>query len=146
METLLSDLEAQICHLQQPDRIEAALGLSSICLTVAQERKLNGFQNRCLRGIIGVKPSYISRVSNAVVLARSGHTLATQLLRRRQMQLLGRVLQSGDGHPSRAVTFIPGTDYPLTERFVRRRGAPGEEWLRTILPAYRAEHNTNGAP
>jgi hypothetical protein len=115
-------------------------GLSSICLTVAQERKLNGFQNRCLRGIIGVKPSYVSRVSNATVLERSGHTLATHLLRRRQMQLLGRVLQSGEGHPLRAVTFIPGTDYPLTERFVRRRGAPGKEWLRTVLPAYRMEH------
>ena len=120
-------------------------GLSSICLTVAQERKLNGFQNRCLRQIIGVKPSYISRVSNAAVIQRSGHTLATQLLRQRQMQLLGRVLQSGEGHPLRTVTFIPGTDYPLTERFVRRRGAPSKEWLRTILPAYHLEHNVPGA-
>ena len=60
-------------------------GLSSICLTVAQERKLNGFQNRCLRQIIGVKPAYISRVSNAEVLQKSGHTLATQLLRQHQI-------------------------------------------------------------
>jgi len=120
-------------------------GLGSICLTVAQERQLNGFQNRCLRTIIGVKPAYISRVSNAEVLHRSGHTLATQLLRRRQMQLLSRVLQSGEGHPLRTVSFISGTDHPLTERFVRRRGAPSKEWLRTILPVYRMEHNAYGA-
>ena len=119
-------------------------GLASICLTVAQERKLNGFQNRCLRQIIGVQPSCISRVSNAEVLRKSGHTLATQLLRRRQMQLLGSVLQSGEGHPLRTVSFIPGTDHPLTERYVRRRGAPSKEWLRTILPAYRMEHNAYG--
>ena len=48
--------------------------LSTICLTVSQERQLNGFQNRCLRVIIGIKPSYLSRVSNAAVLAKAGHT------------------------------------------------------------------------
>jgi len=110
--------------------------LSTICFTVAQERQLNGFQNRCLRVIIGVGPSYISRVSNADVLLKSGHTLATDLLRRRQMRLLHRVLQSEEGHPLRTATFIPGTNHPLTERFVRRRGAPCKEWLRTLLPLY----------
>ena len=102
-------------------------GLSSICLTVAQERQLNGFQNRCIRTIIGIKPSYISRVSNADVLSKSGHTLATNLLRQRQMNLLSRVLQAEEGHPLRTATFIPGTDHPLTDRYVRRRGAPCKE-------------------
>jgi len=110
--------------------------LSTICFTAAQERQLNGFQNRCLRVIIGVGPSYISRVSNADVLLKSGHTLATDLLRRRQMRLLHRVLQSEEGHPLRTAIFIPETNQPLTERFVRRRGAPCKEWLRTLLPLY----------
>ena len=110
--------------------------LSSICLTVAQERRLNGFQSRCIRVIIGVQPSFISRVSNAEVLAKSGHAAATQLLRKRQMKLLESVLQSCGGHPLRAATFIPRTDRPLTERFVRRRGRPCKEWIRTLLPLY----------
>ena len=110
--------------------------LNTICLTVSQERQLNGFQNRCLRTIIGIKPSYVSRVSNAAVLAKAGHTLATDLLRHRQCRLLDQVLQSPEGHPLRNATFIPGTDHPLTERYVRRRGAPSKEWLRTLLPVY----------
>ena len=35
-------------------------GLSSLCLTVAQKRKLDGFQCRCLRSIFGIKPAFIS--------------------------------------------------------------------------------------
>jgi len=110
--------------------------LSTICLTVSQERQLNGFQNRSLRVIIGIKPSYVSRVSNAAVLAKSGHTLATDLLRHRQCRLLDQVLHSPEGHPLRSATFIPGTDQPLTDRYIRRRGAPAKEWLRTLLPIY----------
>ena len=34
-----------------------------------QLKRLDGFQNRCLRYIIGVKPSWISRLSNAHVMA-----------------------------------------------------------------------------
>ena len=98
--------------------------LSSMCLTVSEKRQLNGFQNRCLRQIVGIKPSFISRVSNLEVLQRSGHTLATTLLDRRQLQLFGKVLRSPETHPLRAISFIPGTNRPLTERFVRRRGRP----------------------
>ena len=119
-------------------------GLSSICLTVAQERQLNGFQNRCVRAIIGVKPSYISRVSNADVLSKAGHAAATQTLRKRQLQLLDRVVRSPEGHPLRAASFIPGTNRPLTERYIRRRGRPCKEWLRTLWPAYCREFDRDG--
>ena len=63
--------------------IEAKLlySLSSVCLTVAQQRKLDGFQNRCIRSIVGIKPAFLSRVSNAAVLEKAGHTAATQLLK-----------------------------------------------------------------
>ena len=119
-------------------------GLSSICLTVAQERQLNGFQNRCLRVIIGVQPSYVSRTSNATVLQMCGHTSATQLLRERQLAMLDRVLRCPEGHALRRATFTPGTNHPLTERFVRRRGRPCKEWLRTLMPSYREKFGDNG--
>jgi len=118
--------------------------LSTICLTISQERQLNGFQNRCIRQIIGIKPSYVSRVSNALVLAKAGHTLATDLLRQRQCRLLDRVVCSPEGHPLRSATFIPETEHPLTERYVtyvRRRGGPCKEWLRTVLPIYYEQQN-----
>ena len=100
---------------------------------VAQEWHLNAFQNRCLRRIVGIKPSHFSRVSNADVLERCGHVSATSLLRKRQSQLLRKVLRSEEGHPLRTASFIPGTNYPLTERYVRRRGRPHKEWVRTLL-------------
>ena len=67
--------------------------MASLTLTVAQPRKLNGFQNRCLRKIVGVPPSYISRVSNAAVLAKSQHPIATDLLLKKRLQRFGKVLR-----------------------------------------------------
>ena len=62
--------------------------MASLTLTVAQQRKLNGFQNRRLRKIVGVPPSYISRVSNAAVLAKAQHTIATDLLLKKAIATL----------------------------------------------------------
>ena len=108
--------------------------LSSLVLTVAQQRKVNGLQNRCLRRIFGIAPSYSSRVSNASVLARAGYPIATELLKKRRLQLLGKILRSPEGHPLRVASFIPGTTIPATERFVRRVGRPSKEWVKeTIL-------------
>ena len=64
-------------------------GLSSACLTKAQLRRLDGFQNRCVRQIIGVKLSYCSHVSNHGVLSRAGHAAASAQLLHRQLQLFG---------------------------------------------------------
>ena len=102
--------------------------LSTMCLTVAQERKSKGFQNRCIRSIIGVKPSYFSRVSNEDVLTMAAHRRATAILQQRQLQLFGRILRSPEGHPLRLASFIPGTSWPVTEQYVRRRGGPAE-WV-----------------
>jgi hypothetical protein len=107
--------------------------MASLTLTVAQQRKLNGFQNRCLRKIIGVKPSYISRVSNATVLAKARHRSATELLLKKRLQLFGKVLRSPPEHPLRRACFIPGTLTPITERYVRRVGRPSREWVREAI-------------
>ena len=64
--------------------------MATLVLTVAQRRRLNGFQSRCLRKMVGAQPSNISRVSNAIVLAKAAHTAASDLLRKRQLQLFGR--------------------------------------------------------
>ena len=107
--------------------------LSSVCLNIAQLRQLNGFQNRCLQKLIGVKAAYYSRVSNATVLTRTGHPLASTSLLKRQLQLFGKVLRCPEAHPLRQISFIPGTDYPLTDRYVRRRGRPAKEWIPEMI-------------
>ena len=103
--------------------------MSGLCLTVALERRLNGFQNRCVRRIIGVKPAFISRVSNVEVLEKAGHRQLTTTLRKRRLQLFGRVLRSPEGHLLRVVSLIPRTLEPATNRYVRRVGRPCREWV-----------------
>ena len=107
--------------------------LASLVLTVAQQRKVNGFQNRCLRRIVGIKPAYISRVSNVCVLSKASHTLATKLLNKRRLQLFGRILRCPEGHALKLAAFIPNTDTPATERYVRRVGRPSKEWVKEAI-------------
>ena len=107
--------------------------MATLILTTAQRRKINGFQNRCLRKIVGVLPSYVSRVSNAIVLARAAHTPATDLLRKKRLQLFGKILRVDAQHPLKRACFIPGTFVPVTEQYVGRVGRPSKEWVREVL-------------
>ena len=76
----------------------------------AQERKLSDSQNRCLQEVIAMKPSRISCISNANVLEKVEHILATQLLNR--LHLLDRVSHSREGHPLRTATsFLAPTNH-----------------------------------
>jgi len=105
----------------------------SLVLTTAQQRRVNGFQNRCLRRIIGVLPAYVSRVSNAIVLQRSSYIPATRLLQKRRLQQFGKILRSPEGHPLRTATFVPNTTIPRTEQYVRRVGRPCKEWTKEVI-------------
>ena len=46
-------------------------GLSSAWLNVCEQRRIDGFQARCLRSVLGIKPAYWSGVSNLKVLEQS---------------------------------------------------------------------------
>ena len=104
-------------------------GLSSMCLTSTQMRRIDGFQCRCLRSILGIKCSYLSRVSNEQIWRRAELPRASDLLRRRQLQILGKTLRAPVGSPLQLPCFIPGTTTPATERYVRRVGRPRKEWI-----------------
>jgi hypothetical protein len=107
--------------------------MATLILTAAQKRKINGFQNRCLRKIVGVLPSYVSRVSNAIVLTRAAHPPATDLLRKKRLQLFGKIRRVDAQHPLKRACFIPGTFVPVTEQYVRRVGRPSKEWVREVI-------------
>ena len=109
-------------------------GLASTCLTKAQERQVDGFQAKCLRQILRIPVSFVSRISNTEVLRRSGQTQATHLLQSMQLHLLGRVIRSPDGSLLKSVSFIPGTLRTAASRYVRRVGRPRKEWITTVLP------------
>jgi len=108
--------------------------LACMCLTVADMRRLDSFQNTCLRKILGIKPSFISRVSNATVLEKAQHPAATLLLQKRQLQLFGKILRSPEIHPMHSISFVPGLFWkPRTDQYVRCRGRPNREWIPDII-------------
>ena len=107
--------------------------MASCCLTRADERRIDGFQNRCLRKILGIKCAYVSSVSNAVVRAKAQHPAATAILRKRRLIFFGRVLRTPSDHPLRTCCFIAGTLIPLNDFYVRRVGRPSKEWLKQVI-------------
>ena len=115
--------------------VEAKLlhGLSVACFTVAEMRRLDGFQSRCLRKILGIGSAFITRISNKTVRERANWMTASTQLSQWQLAYLGRVFQKGAGHPSWDVSFIGGITHPATEGCVRRVGRPRKEWIPTVL-------------
>ena len=102
--------------------------LSSAWLNVAEIRRLNGFQCRCLRAIMGIKASFISRVPNTSVLQQSAQVRFGQQLLRQQLILYGRIARATPNDPLRKLTFVPGTLQSAANRYVRRVGRPRNEW------------------
>ena len=61
--------------------------LHTMWLNKAELRKIDGFQEKCLRSILHIPPPYISRVSNATVLQRSHCKPLSAILKFRQLCL-----------------------------------------------------------
>ena len=102
--------------------------LSTTWLNMSQQRRLNGFQARCLRRILRVKPSFVSRVSNERVRQMAGHSELTQQLLSQQLSLIVRVARAPDTDMLRELTFVPGTLDLAASRYIRKRGRPRLEW------------------
>ena len=107
--------------------------LSCCCLNVAQQRRLNGFQAKCLRQIIGIPASFISRVSNREVLRRADYPEATTSLVQSQLQILGKVMRAPPTSQLQSCAFHPGTLQATTSHYIRRVGRPRKEWVPSVL-------------
>ena len=71
-------------------------GLSSAWLTVAEKRRLDGFQARCLRKVLRIAPPFISRVSNKTVLNKANEKPFSSSLLKQQLILYGKVARTPD--------------------------------------------------
>ena len=101
--------------------------LSCLCLSSADRRRLDGFQNRRLRSILGIPPAFISRVSNMEVLRTASYISATDMLLKRQLILFGKALRSPFDHPFYVCAFIPASLQRATSACVSRVGRPRRE-------------------
>ena len=105
-------------------------------LSSADRRRLDGFQNRCLRGILGIPPAFISRASNIEVLRRASYISATDMLLKRQPLLLGKAWRFPLDHPLHVCKIFLGSLQPTRSACVRRTGRLRREWV-----TYAGDHN-----
>eukprot|EP00959_Pyramimonas_sp_CCMP1952_P400333 8387958-Pyramimonas_sp.AAC.1 len=89
-------------------------GLAGTVMNKVQTRRLDGPQNRRISQIIGVRPSWLSRVSDAGVLSRARHAAASTQLLYRQMLLFGDVLRASENSLLRRCAFAPNSLAPKT--------------------------------
>ena len=80
-----------------------------------------------------IPSSYLSRVSNAVVLERAGAVPLTQQLLKTQLVLLGHVARSPPEDPLRRDTFVKDSLKPVVSHFVRKVGRPAQNWTEELL-------------
>ena len=99
----------------------------------AQRRRVDGFVARCLRRILRIPASFVSRISNAVVLARVGAKPFSQQVLKHQLHLLRKAAVTEAGHPLRKDTFSGSTLVPQIGIFIKRVGRPRQEWTSQLL-------------
>ena len=125
------------CRLSQKRKIEIfnslvvsklTYGLVTSWLSTAERRRVDGFQNRCLRITMNITPAYVSRVSNKDVLTQAQQTPVSARVLEQQLLLFGKVSRLPDGNPMRDATFCPGSLRSSCDRYVRRVGRPRLEW------------------
>ena len=103
-------------------------GLSTAWLNAAELRRLQGFHCRCLRRILGIAPSYLSRVSNLKVLQEAGEVPLGKELLQSQLILYGGIVRAPHTDPIRKLTFIGATTEPTTHKYIQKVGRPVNTW------------------
>ena len=123
---------------------KAVWGLHLLPLTESNLAHLEYMHCRSLRRILKLKAAYYSRISNAEVRKRAKCSTVMQMVRRKQLALLGHVLRRPFHDPDRLACFEP--DASCTPRRPEnchvRVGAPRKTWFKSLLPLF----TQNGIP
>ena len=101
-------------------------GLMVMCLCQAEHRRIDGCYCRCLRRTLGVRPAYLSRISNHTVLQMAQREPLSLILRRQRMLYLGDVARRDATDAVRGVLFDSQSSEFKQLQAIRRRGRPRE--------------------
>ena len=115
-------------------------GLETVHLTQSLQRKVNAFQLRGLRKILGLTTTYVNRQNtNEFVVRKANEVLGHQpgtplkiklfsdLLIDRRIRLAGHILRSIDNDPLRRVSYEPNSAVK-SDVGKRRVGGPRQQW------------------
>ena len=98
-------------------------GAETWALTRTQEKKLDGFDSRSLRRIMGIR--WQQRVSNEELRRRTKQPPVTSLLKKKRLRWLGHTMRMEESRIARqAMTWAVGGK--------RKPGRPKTTWLQTI--------------
>ena len=116
-------------------------GLETIHLTQAMQKKINAFQLRGIRRILGLDSTYVNRANtNDLVLRKANEEmekykpnsnkikLFSELVREKRIKLAGHILRTSEDDPLRQVSYKPNSanTYEICKR---RVGGPRQNWL-----------------
>ena len=107
-------------------------GLHTTWLHQVEVKRLDGFQASCLRKILRISHSYISRVRNEQVLAIAGCIKLSVKLLKRQLYLFAHVAKKLDDHPLRNCVFQASSIELRKFSIVRKRAKPRMTWPREV--------------
>ena len=124
-------------------RSKLLYGLETIHLTQSLSKKLDAFQFRCIRKILGMSPTFINRANTNKKLLETATAIAfpehgdrrkivsfSDYHMSRRAKLLGHVLRSNNDDPLRQISFLP-LSATRVEYGKRRCGRPRQNWLHT---------------
>jgi len=102
--------------------------VASAWLSKGELRRQDGFHARCLRKMLHIPPSFISRVSNEQVRHIAGQEAFSKMVRAAQLKLLGQILIDPSKRILKEVAFHGDSLVPEAEAFVRNVGRPRDNW------------------
>ena len=101
--------------------------LDSAWLVKVDRSRLDAFQCACLRRILKIPHSYISRITNVEVLGRSYQTKFSDILQSRQKRLYQRI-QAMPFNSLMHNLVCDSVGQPKNWAFARNRGRPQQRW------------------
>ena len=101
--------------------------LECVWLNRTTQKKIDGFYAKCLRSILKISPSFISRVSNQFILQQFHTPPLSRILLQRQLLLFGRVTRLPNDSAMRQCVF-ENDSIALQEDKNRRQGRPRSTW------------------
>ena len=106
--------------------------LDSAWLLKVGVTRLDAFQCACIRRILKIPPSFISRISNADVLDRAKQIRYSLILHERQIQLYRKIQLMPVGSILRSlVCDVNGC--PKNWHLHRNRGRPRQRWVQSVF-------------
>ena len=121
-------------------------GLFTATLTAKEKQRIDGFQARCLRKILGIAPAYYSRISNQIVRTIAGERRLSDKLTQQQVRYLSKLASRDDDDPTRTCIFERGCRNLLQKVVRRKPGRPRVRWATEAHKAWKVDNDDSNGP